>query len=93
MSNCNPMMACKWNESQISHYFRTMGHLPVRPNDTEGKKSSNRCQAALCVGPDVVIAATRVLPTSGNKPSTLLTDKTGRAEGKERFACPGSRCG
>ena len=47
----------------------------------------------MCVGPDVVVAATRVLPTSGNKPSTLLTDKTGTAEGKERFAYPGSRCG
>ena len=47
----------------------------------------------MCVGPDVVVAATRVLRTSGNKPSTLLTDKTGTAEGKERFAYPGSRCG
>ena len=68
-----------------------MGHLPARPNDPEGK-ITQQMSSRVGVGPDVV-AVTRVLPTSGNRPSSILTDKTGRAEGKERLSCPESICG
>jgi hypothetical protein len=60
----------------MNHKFGTnLGHLPARPNDPE-EKITQQMSSRVGVGPDVVVAATRVLPTSGNKPCTLLTEKT-----------------